>query len=107
VTDSRDPASHVVEAALDDARLTLDELCRAVAVDAGWVVRRIEAGLIAAPADGAPQSWHFDAVALTRVRRMVRIERDFDAVPELAALVADLAEEVVALRCALRRSRGG
>jgi chaperone modulatory protein CbpM len=32
---------------------------------------------------------------------MRRIERDFDAVPELAALVADLEEEIDALRARL------
>jgi chaperone modulatory protein CbpM len=33
---------------------------------------------------------------------MRRIERDFDAAPELAALVADLIEEIEALRARLR-----
>jgi len=33
---------------------------------------------------------------------MHRIERDFDAAPELAALVADLLEELEALRARLR-----
>jgi chaperone modulatory protein CbpM len=101
------PADRSVEAALDDALLSLDELCRAVAVDARWVHERIEAGLLAVPGAGAdpPTAWRFDVVALARVRRMVRIERDFDASPELAALVADLGEEVAALRRALRHAR--
>jgi chaperone modulatory protein CbpM len=34
---------------------------------------------------------------------MLRIERDFEAVPELAALVADLFEELDDLRARLRR----
>ena len=34
---------------------------------------------------------------------MRAIERDFDAVPELAALVADMLEEVDLLRARLRR----
>jgi chaperone modulatory protein CbpM len=96
----------MVEAMLDDARLSLDELCRAVAVEPAWVRERVEAGLLDAPA-GEPTAWRFDVVAFTRVRRMVRIERDFEAVPELAALVADLAEEVAALRHALRRGTAG
>ena len=42
--------------------------------------------------------------ALQRVRCMVRLERDFDAVPELAALVADLQDEIERLRARLRRA---
>jgi chaperone modulatory protein CbpM len=34
---------------------------------------------------------------------MARLERDFDAVPELAALVADLVDEIETLRARLRR----
>ena len=36
-------------------------------------------------------------------RRMRALERDFEAVPELAALVADLLEEMDELRARLRR----
>jgi chaperone modulatory protein CbpM len=35
---------------------------------------------------------------------MRRLERDFDAVPELAALVVDLIEELDAVRARLRRA---
>jgi chaperone modulatory protein CbpM len=37
-----------------------------------------------------------------RARRMRQLERDFDAIPELAALVADLLEEMETLRQKLR-----
>ena len=85
--------------------LTLDELCRACAVSADWVDQRVRAGLLAPriePAAPAGTS-RFDAALLLRVRVMHRIERDFDAVPELAALVADLQDEIRRLRL---RSRG-
>jgi chaperone modulatory protein CbpM len=38
---------------------------------------------------------------------MAGVERDFDAVPELAALVADLAEEIAELRRRLSRWPSG
>jgi chaperone modulatory protein CbpM len=38
---------------------------------------------------------------------MRQLERDFDAVPELAALMADLLEEVDTLRAKLRISQLG
>jgi chaperone modulatory protein CbpM len=87
----------------DEALLTLDELCRATEVAPDWVTQRVQAGLLAAPR-GDAAAWHFDTVALQRVRCMVRLERDFDAVPELAALVADLQDEIERLRARLRRA---
>src|SRR5205814_9691221 len=91
----------LLDVLLDDALLTLDELCRAAAVESRWVRQRIDDGLLPAPAAGA-----FDAPALRRVRRMVSIERDFGADAELAALVADLQDEIDRLRARLRRAGG-
>jgi chaperone modulatory protein CbpM len=63
-------------------------------------VERIEAGILG---DGSLHvaSWRFTSNDLTRARRMRQLERDFDAVPELAALVADLLEEVDRLKVRL------
>jgi chaperone modulatory protein CbpM len=90
-------------ALLDEAGLTLEDLCRAGAVAPEWVSERVEAGLLVARR-GEAAGWQFDAVALKRVRCMVRLERDFDAVPELAALVADLQAEIERLRARLQRA---
>lgn len=96
----------LLDAVLDDALLTLDELCRVSAVSPQWVIERVQGGLLpAAMGEGAVlQTWRFDALALGRVRHMRRLERDFDAVPELAALVVDLLDEVQRLRSRLRRA---
>ena len=72
--------------------LTLEQFCAACAIEQTWRVERIEAGLIPA-AEG-----RFAAATLVRVRRMREIERAYDAAPELAALVADLLEELDQLR---------
>ena len=80
-----------------DPWLTLDELCRAAGVAPDWVVEHVHAGLIEVQGDAAA-AWHFDALIVRRVRSMHRIEHGFDAVPELAALVADLEDEVARLR---------
>ena len=53
-------------------------------------------------AGGAHEEWRFDARALRRVVRMAALERGFDAVPELAALVADLEDEIAMLRARLQ-----
>lgn len=95
-------AAWIIEAG-SEAGLTLEELCRACAVSADWVDERVRAGLLAPRIEpGTPAAaWRFDATLLVRVRVMHRIERDFEAVPELAALVADLQDEIRRLRLRL------
>jgi chaperone modulatory protein CbpM len=92
----------VVEALLDDVWLDLDQLCRAAGVSAPWVRERVAEGFVAVRPYGPGDAWRFDAVALRRVRCMAQVERDFEAVPELAALVADLQDELERLRARLR-----
>ncbi len=48
--------------------------------------------------------WRFTSRDLVRARHIHSMERDFDAVPELAGLVADLLDEVEGLRARLRRA---
>lgn len=76
----------------DDDLITLEELTVVCAVRAEWVRERIAEGLL-------PE--RFDTFCVRRVRRMIALERDFDAAPELAALMADLLEELDALRARL------
>ena len=89
---------------LDDAGLTLDEVCRVCAVEPHWIVERVRSGLLVSFAEPEPRAWRFDAVTLRRVRRMVQLETRFDAVPELAALVADLQDEIERLRALVDRA---
>jgi len=85
---------------LDDACLTLEDLCAACSVEPVWVIHHVEEGLLT-PLSGAVTNWRFTSASLTRTRRIRALERDFDAVPELAALMVDLLEEVEALRARL------
>ena len=82
--------------------LTLEELCSACALERDWLVVRVREGLIAAQGSSDAE-WRFTTTTLARVRRMREIERTYDAAPELAALVADMLEEMDALRARLRR----
>ena len=88
---------------LGEASFTLEEFARACAVNHQWVVLRVEEGMLLGAGD-AVADWRFSGHDLRRARRIRAIERDFDAVPELAALVADLLEEVEGLRARLRRA---
>lgn len=87
---------------LDASALGVEELAHTCAVDTHWVVERVEAGLITAQSDGSVAGWRFESTQVVRARRIAGLERDMDANPELAALVADLVEEVQHLRRQLR-----
>lgn len=97
----------VIRAVLvDEAALTLDELARACAVDTGWIVQRVQTGILLGGTDAAPEAWRFTSVDLVRARRLLRVERDFEANDEVAALVVDLTEEVRRLRARLHAIQG-
>ncbi|MBT9568484.1 MAG: MerR family transcriptional regulator [Thiobacillus sp.] len=86
---------------LDDADLTLEQVATACLVEPAWLIGHIEADLFP-QVEHVAGRWCFTPAALVRARRMHALERDFDAVPELAALMADLLEEMDTLRTRLR-----
>lgn len=85
---------------MEESWLTLEQVAAACAVEPGWLLRHLDEGLFP-HAESVAGVWRFSGPALLRARRMRQLERDFDAVPELAALVADLLEEMDALRAQL------
>lgn len=82
---------------IDEHSLSLDELACACGVDADWLHQRLTAGLLAC-CSGDGNERRFSSPQLNRARRILAIERDFDANPELAAFVVDLIEELQTLR---------
>ena len=86
---------------LDEVALTLEDLARACAVESQWIVERVEAGLLGSASLNSVEL-RFVSADLARARRLVALERDFDANQELAALVVDLIEEVGRLRGRLK-----
>lgn len=87
---------------IDDSWLTLEQLAAACAVEPEWLLQRLRDDLFP-HVDSVAGVWRFSPDAIQRARRMYCLERDFDAVPELAALVADVLEERDALRAQLGR----
>lgn len=90
----------------EEMALTLQALARACRMDTDWVVARLEEGLLL-PADAPrknddPAHWRFSGATVVRARRIAHLEVTFDADPQLAALTADLIEEVTTLRQQLR-----
>ncbi|MEO7245087.1 MAG: MerR family transcriptional regulator [Rubrivivax sp.] len=105
MTTRRSEAERLMQTMIDEtffadttaAQADVETLCRVAAVTPDWLRARIDAGLL------APAAPRIDVEWLQRVRCMVRVESDFDAVPELAALVADLEDEIHHLRRRLQR----
>ena len=86
---------------LEDVKLNLEQLSKVCQVKPAWVVERVEAGLLNCHSVES-FIWYFASAELVRAKRLVSIERDFDANQELAALVADLIEEVERLKKQLK-----
>jgi chaperone modulatory protein CbpM len=89
---------------LERAALTLEELAAGCHAEVEWVVARVQAAVLHDNPPPDPALWSFSGRDLLRLRRICALERDFDANPELAALVADLVEELDRLRVRLRRA---
>ena len=88
---------------IEDTWLTLEQIAAACTADPEWLAQRLDEGLFPS-AESVAGLWRFSASSIVRARRMRQIERDFDAGPELAALIADLLEESDALRTRLLRA---
>jgi len=90
--------THVTAVLIDEECLTLEELARAVVVEPSWVVERVEAGLLGGQIIAQRSRWRFASAEVVRARCLISMERDMDANPEVAAMLADLIEEVKRLR---------
>lgn len=88
---------------MEETWLTLEQVAAACRVEPEWLVRHFEEGFFPRAASTGG-NWRFSSGCLLRAQRMRQLERDFDAEPELAALVADLLEEMDDLRARLRRA---
>ena len=88
---------------LEEAWLTLEQAAAACTVEPQWLLAHLEEGFFP-QARSVAGVWRLSGASLARASRMRRLERDFEAVPEMAALVADLLEEMDALRARLRRA---
>jgi len=90
-----DPISAVL---LDDSvEISLSELCSLCGVTEELVVEIVGEGIVEPFGDGRAQ-WRFSGVAITRVQRVVRLQRDFDVNLPGAALALDLLDELERLR---------
>lgn len=82
---------------VDDQWLDMRDFAGACGVSAEWVALHVECGVLAVSGED-PAGWAFRGSEIVRVRKLLALERDFGAQPELAALVVDLQAEIASLR---------
>lgn len=85
-----------------EAWLALDEFARACGVDRGFIVTLVDEELVR-PALDAPE-WRFGGAELARVRRIRRLQRDFDANLQSIGAMLELIDEIDRLRRMLART---
>jgi chaperone modulatory protein CbpM len=87
---------------IDSSPLTVRELARAVGAEDQWVLRLVEVEILHVDApDQPPERWHFRSADLQRALAARRLERDFGANLDTAALILDLQTELRRLRAVL------
>lgn len=82
---------------LDDSiEFTLAELCAVCGVNEALVVEIVEEGIV--EPSGAGGEWRFSGVAVTRVRRVMRLQHEFDVNLPGAALALELLDRIDRLK---------
>jgi chaperone modulatory protein CbpM len=79
--------------------LSADDLARACGAEVEWVAQLVEVGIARG---GQPDDWCFDSADLQRALHARRLEHDFGASLDAAALILDLSQEVRRLKAHLR-----
>lgn len=87
----------------DEGVLALEELARACGAESEWIVELVAVGVLA-PQGRETTDWRFRATDLTCARRVARLQRDFDASLDAAAVMLDLLDQIEQLRARLKRA---
>lgn len=87
----------LIAVVMEEQCLSLAQVSAICQVEPAWLLRHVDEGLLSASCQENGE-WCFSYAEVTRARRILSLERDFDALPELAALVADMQEELDGLR---------
>ncbi len=86
----------------EESTVGLGELCRAAHISAERLMAMVAEGLVEPLGKGPPAEWRFAAVAVTRIRTALRLQRDLEVNLAGAALALDLLDEVRRLRAQVR-----
>lgn len=87
----------------DEGVLSVEELARVCRAEAPWILELVAVGVLT-PHGGEVSAWRFRAADLRCAVRIARLQRDFDASIEAAAVMLDLLGEIDQLRARLKRA---
>jgi chaperone modulatory protein CbpM len=93
----------------EQTELSLDDICRACAVQPDLIIELVHEGVLAPVDDSprnAPEQWLFSGVHLHRARVALRLQNDLGVNLAGAALALELLDELDQLRTRLRRLEG-
>ena len=92
----------VVGDPLDErAQFSLDDLCRICGLEQALVAEIVAEGIVE-PEGPTLDEWRFSGVAVIRIQRVIRLQRDFEVNLPGAALALELLDEIERLN----RARG-
>lgn len=94
-------AEHISEIADEGTIVTLDELCSCCGVEVQWITELIQYGVIERLGDSKSE-WRFTSLAVVRVAKAKRLERDLDLNIPGIALALELLDEIEDLRSRLK-----
>lgn len=77
---------------------TFEELCLVCNAEADFVAQIIEEGILEPVFGEEPENWQFNVRALLRLKRVLRVHRDFEANLAGISLILELLEELEDLR---------
>ena len=87
---------------IESSPLSVRDLARAVGAEDQWVLRLVEVEILHVDTPGEPpERWHFRSADLQRALAARRLERDFGANLDTAALILDLQAELRHLRAVM------
>jgi chaperone modulatory protein CbpM len=85
----------------ESVELSLEEICSACRASEELIVEIVAEGIVE-PLGGSRAQWRFSGLAVARIQRVIRLQREFDVNLPGAALALELLEEVERLRRARR-----
>ncbi len=87
----------------EEVSLTVDEICRACAVETTQILAFVEEGVLE-PSKLVEESeqWRFSGASVRRVRIATRLQRDLNINSAGVALALDLLDEIESLRAGAR-----
>lgn len=86
----------------DEAWLAIDQFALACQVEPSFIESLVEEGLM--QPQQSESGWRFGGDELARVRRIRRLQHDFQANLQSVAVMLDLMDEIERLNAALRRA---